>query len=372
MDSTTISFPGLGIGEFELNKIIFSIGKFSVRWYGLIITLGIVVAFLYAAHRAKEKNFKLEQLIDLALYCVIFAIVGARLYYVLTSLDKYESFWDIFKIWEGGLGFYGGLFGGAAALIVACKIKKYNWRFLCDCAAPGTMLAQAMGRWGNFFNGEAYGAVVPEGHPLYFLRMSISPHYDITDIPQGIPAEVHPTFLYESLWNLIGFALINLFYKKKKFDGEIVMWYIAWYGLGRAFIEALRTDSLYIPGTNLKISIVVGVLCVLAGVGITVGVRVYLYNKEKKNAAPSDYQPIFATSAGDAATEQAGAELTQEAQKGENAEPDAADETTDESDAVGNTGTGEEKDLTVPTEEEKPVDENEKKEPQEADDGTNT
>ena len=320
---TVISFPGLGIPEFVVNAEIFSIGKFSVRWYGLLICMGMIFAFFYAVWRLRDHGIKSDQITDITLFTILFAIIGARLYYVLTSLDKYHSFWDVFKIWEGGLGIYGGVIAGVLTVYVCARIKKINPLILFDAGAPGLMMAQAIGRWGNFMNGEAYGAELTGG-PLYFLRMGINPHVDITTVPANAMAYVHPTFLYESLWNVAGFILINIFYKKKKFHGEIILAYAAWYGFGRFFIELLRTDSLYIPGTNLKISCVVGLICFVAGTALLI---FFHLRASRKQAEEAPYQPVYAGVAPQAVEETAGDGT--EAQ--ETAEPAEADPKAQES-----------------------------------------
>ena len=149
---------------------------------------------------------------------------------------------------------------------------------MLDSIGPGVMIAQAMGRWGNFFNGEAFGAIVPEESPLYFLRMGVYPHpHDYHEIKGMI--YVHPTFLYESVWNVVGFVLINLLYKKRKFDGEVALWYFAWYGFGRMFIEGLRTDSLMLG--PFRISQLVGLICFVAGVTLVIWGRIYYAKKQK-------------------------------------------------------------------------------------------
>ena len=322
---TVLSFPGLGIGEFTVHKEMFSIGNFSVRYYGVFITIGIILAFLYAIWRAKGYGIKYDQILDITLFTILFAIIGARLYYVLTSLDKYTNFWDVFKIWEGGLGIYGGVIAGVVTVLVCAKVKKLNVLHLLDSGAPGLMLAQAIGRWGNFMNGEAYGAEVTGG-PLYFLRMGINPHYDITTVSADEMAFVHPTFLYESLWNILGFVLINVFYKKKKFDGEIILWYATWYGFGRFFIEMLRTDSLYIPGTSLKISCVVGLLSFVVGLFLIIFFRYKAKVRETANAGA--YEPMFAKDTPESAesTEEPETIFTEEASE----EPVSPDEASSE------------------------------------------
>lgn len=296
-----IAFPGLGIGEFELNNVAFNIadilglfgikiGSFPVYWYGIIITCGIVLAFLYVVYRGKYESVKFDDITDVALWAVISGVIGARLYFVLTKFDSFmpkdgnfiEFLKNVLNLRTGGLAIYGGIIGGAIAIIVATSVKKKNFLKIFDMAAPGVMIAQSMGRWGNFFNGEAYGGLVTEGHPLSFMRMSLQSyntrHDEILGFPMGA-VDVHPTFLYESLWNLTGFILINIFYKKKKFNGQVLCMYLAWYGFGRFFIEGLRTDSLYIPGTAIRISQMVGIVCfVVFGAALIAGL---IYSKKK-------------------------------------------------------------------------------------------
>lgn len=265
METNYISFPGLGIDTFEVTR---SIGeKFQIYWYGILIAIGMVCAFIYAMYRAKNEKVEQDKLIDVALWTIILGVIGARLYYVIFELDSFiaksDGFWDFLKnvvnVREGGLGIYGGIICGAAGVLIAAKIKKINMFKLVDMAGPAVMIAQAIGRWGNFVNGEAYGAIVPEGHPLYFMRMGLISDNTLYDFNTFSMVYVHPTFLYESLWNVIGFVLINILYKKKKFNGQMACTYLAWYGFGRMFIEGLRTDSLYIG--SIRVSQLVGLLC---------------------------------------------------------------------------------------------------------------
>ena len=264
LTKTIISFPGLGIGEFTVDNVAFNFGgKFPIYWYGIIITLGIVTAFLYASYRSYFEKIKVDDLIDVALWTVILGVVGARLYYVMTSLDKYipepfnfgQFIKNVFNLRQGGLAIYGGIICGILGIVIATGIKKMNTIKLMDMAGPGVMIAQAIGRWGNFFNAEAHGGVVPDSSPLYFLRMGLLPNENSI----FTTFYYHPTFLYESLWNVIGFIIINLFYKKKKFNGQMACMYLAWYGFGRMFIEGLRTDSLYVG--MFRISQLVGAAC---------------------------------------------------------------------------------------------------------------
>ena len=280
MDMVTVSFPGLGIESFSMNKVAFSIGDLEVRWYGIVITLGIVLAFLYAGWRGKRNEGVIfDDVIDIGLWTVILGVLGARLYYVLTTLDEYvyRNLIDVLALWNGGLAIYGGIIGGCIGIVIGCRIKRVKWRRAFDMIAPGVMIAQALGRWGNFFNGEAYGYAIgettrycflgsehllPSGEGTLFhtLRMGLgNPRLG------GIVAYYHPTFLYECLWNLLGFGLVNLVYKHKKFDGQIALAYFTWYGFGRMFIEGFRTDSLLIPGTTLRISQCLGLVCFEVG-----------------------------------------------------------------------------------------------------------
>lgn len=259
MREVIISFPGIGIDAFSVDKVAFSIGSIEVRWYGIILTLGIIAGVCYALYRCRFEGIKQEDILDYALYTVLLAIIGARTYYVLTTWKEgnYHSFLDVIAIWEGGIAMYGSIIGGALALILVSKFKKFNKQQILkvfDMVSPGVMLGQIIGRWGNFINGEAHGV---ETSPNFFLRMGLMGGAD-TPYPNRM-IYYHPTFLYESLWNLVGFVLINLLYKKKKFDGQVMLMYLAWYGFGRMFVEGLRTDSLYIG--VFRISQVVGFLC---------------------------------------------------------------------------------------------------------------
>ena len=308
MEKVQVWFPGLGFKDpATLNKIVFTLfGRLEVRWYGLLITTGILLAFLYALWRGKKSEGLVpDDIMDVGILCVVLSIIGARLYYVLTSLDHYRSFYDVIAIWEGGLAIYGGLIGGVTAIAIMCRIKKLNPIQLLDTVILGVMLAQILGRWGNFVNGEAYGYEIANGKTTFFfflkeftlpagkgtlfhwLRMGLDPN----EFSAGM-AFVHPTFLYESVWNLIGFILINLLYRKKPYTGQISLAYFTWYGFGRMFVEGLRTDSLYIFkgifGTDgIRISQLVGLLCFLGGTAAMIAIAVY----RKKPPAFAAYAP---------------------------------------------------------------------------------
>ena len=280
----SVSFPGLGIEQFTFDKVAFSIGNVQVRWYGIIIVMGIMAAFAYATMRAKQIGISSDDMYDLTMFTVIAGIIGARAYYVLTTMGdgRYQSFLDVIAVWNGGIAIYGALIGGAVSVFLVCRHKKLDVRKVVDCVSPGVQLAQAIGRWGNFFNGEAYGTTPDEGSPLYFMRMGLQ--------HEGWSKEYfyQPCFLYESLWNLCGFIIINILYKKKKFDGQIFLMYIAWYGFGRMFIEGLRTDSLYVG--VFRISQVIGFVCFVVG---TVLIILGLLNAKKLRLAQGDYEPVY-------------------------------------------------------------------------------
>ena len=265
--STTVSFPGLGIGEFSVDRVAFEIFGKPVYWYGVIIMLGIVAAFVHAIIRSKREGFTPDDVLDMGIFTVLFGVLGARLYYVLTTLNEheYKTLTDVFAVWEGGLAIYGGIIAGCTALVLTAVYKKINPLKVMDAVGPGVMLAQAIGRWGNFMNGEAFGYEVAEGSALYPFRMGLISDYTHTG---NVMHFYHPTFLYESMWNIVGFVIICFLYRKKKFNGQIALMYFAWYGFGRMFIEGLRTDSLYVG--PFRISQLVGAFCFLAGTALIV------------------------------------------------------------------------------------------------------
>ncbi len=256
-----ISFPGLGIGEFKVNNVAFSVFGLDIAWYGIIITAGMIAAFLYASWRAvKFEGQKFDDMLDYAIYCIIFGVIGARAYYIIMD-DSHYTIKQMFALRDGGLAIYGGIIAGALTALVVTKIKKLKFSKIADAIAPGVILAQSIGRWGNFMNGEAYGSFTDLPWRMGFT------------LPYGT-IYVHPTFLYESLWNLLGFVLINIYYKKKKFNGEIALMCMTWYGLGRMFIEGLRTDSLYIG--SIRVSQLVAFLSFISGLIIIISLRSYV------------------------------------------------------------------------------------------------
>ena len=254
-----ISFPGLGIEGFEVNPVAFSIFGFDIMWYGIIITLAMVAGFFVARHNAKFEKIKVDDVLDLAIFLIIFSMVGARLYYVLMKLENYHSLWEVLDVRKGGLAIFGGVGAGALTVFIVAKVKKIAPGKMYDMVAPGLILGQTIGRWGNFMNAEAHGGEtdLPWRMGIQYAGSAVTKYY-------------HPTFLYESLWNLIGFALMMIFYKKKKFNGQHAIFYMIWYGFGRFFIEGLRTDSLYfmksVFGETIRVSQVVGAVIFVIGV----------------------------------------------------------------------------------------------------------
>ena len=231
---TEISFPSLGITMNPPSS--FTIGPLTIHLYGVIIAAGLMLAVLYACRRSREFGIKEDDVIDGVLWVTPFAIICARLYYCLFSWDSYaDDPISILYIWNGGLAIYGGVIGAAIGVIVFCKIKKIKIPALLDLVALGFLIGQAMGRWGNFFNREAFGCRTDS-----FFRMGL-----LNSIT-GTVSYFHPTFLYESVWNVIGFVMLHFASNNRQYDGQIALGYAAWYGLGRCFIEGLRTDSLYL------------------------------------------------------------------------------------------------------------------------------
>ena len=275
LNVTKLSFPGLGIGEFTVDSEAFSIFGAPIAWYALIICFGMIFAVSYVIFRAKRIGIDSEQVLDFALFVIPIGVLGARLYYVLMELDSFDTIWDALNIRNGGLAIYGGIIAGAITVFCVCKYKKIDFLAFADCVVPGLVMAQAIGRWGNFMNGEAFGSITDS-----FLRMGILNRNSMYTFGTNAMVYVHPTFLYESLWNLIGFIGVNIFYKHKKYDGQIFFMIFGWYGLGRMLIEGLRTDSLYLFGTSIRVS------QALAGVLFVVCTAILIYLAVKKYERP--------------------------------------------------------------------------------------
>lgn len=243
-----IGFPGLGL-EFSINPIAFTVFGWDIHWYGIIIATGLVIAVLVANNLAKMEGLGKDVITDVVIYSLPVSVICARAYYVIFNFSSYKNnLWDIFKIWNGGIAIYGAIIGAVATAYIYCRLTETDFKKVADVGAIGLLIGQTVGRWGNFVNGEAYGSAT-----------SLPWRMDIYGEAMG----VHPTFLYESLWNLITLAILLVFFKKKRFDGEIFLSYITAYGIGRFMIEGLRADSLMLG--PVRVSQVVALVCVAVG-----------------------------------------------------------------------------------------------------------
>lgn len=267
-----INFPNLGIYLEHVGKS-FSVFGFEIAYYGVILATGILVGYLLAAKEAKRTGQNPDDYLDLLLYAVIFALVGARIYYVVFRWDVYkDDLLSILNLRQGGLAIYGGIIGAFITVYVFCRKRGLRFAQMTDTACVGLAAGQVIGRWGNFFNREAFGDY-SNGLLAMQLPVSAVRAGEITDkmrehlvTLEGVTyIQVHPTFLYEGLWNF-GVILFLYFYRdRKKFEGELVLWYLTLYGAGRFWIEALRTDQLLIPGIGFPISQLLGALIAISG-----------------------------------------------------------------------------------------------------------
>lgn len=288
----SISFPNLGF-SVDPSDTAFSIGSFAVKWYGVIIAFGFLLAVLYALRRSKDFGLTHDNVLDLLLIVAPVAIVCARLYYVIFSWDDYFGANATQKVWDirsGGLAIYGAVIGSALMIIILARIKKQKITPYLDITGLGLLIGQCIGRWGNFFNREAFG-----GHTEGLLAMQLSVNDaagKITDSAALIKLKeyaakggydgfvhVHPTFFYESVWNLVGFVLIHFLSKKRKYDGQVFLLYLLWYGLGRVWIEGLRTDSLM--AGPLRVSQWIALACILIAGGLLIFFCFHKIPKEK-------------------------------------------------------------------------------------------
>ncbi|MDE7006566.1 MAG: prolipoprotein diacylglyceryl transferase [Lachnospiraceae bacterium] len=286
MDLMDIAFPNLGIYLRNFPKS-FHIFGFEIALYGVIIGLGVLAGILMAAKWAKATGQDPDVYWDFSIYAVIFSIIGARIYYVVFEWEHYkDDLLSILNLRQGGLAIYGGVIAAFTTLFIYAKIKKQNALRMADTGVLGLILGQAVGRWGNFTNREVFGGytdnLLAMRLPIDAVRPGdISPDL-AAHIEEGVNyIQVHPTFLYESLWNLGALLLMLLYYKHKKFEGEIALFYLGGYGLGRAWIEGIRTDQLFIPGTQVPVSQVLAVMLFVGSLAADIAIRFYL--KKKKN-----------------------------------------------------------------------------------------
>lgn len=266
MTDSPISFPGLfGDWQFTASSAALHIGSRSIYWYGILITLGLVLALALCMRQKEKYGISEDNLLDGVLWGIPCGILGARIYYVLFYLDNFKnsdgsfSWSKAIAIWDGGLAIYGTVI--IVVIIALCLSRRkgekgFKFFAMTDLVVIGLFVGQLVGRWGNFMNREAHGAVTDT-----FLKMGLQ---DVS----GVVTYYHPTFLYESVWNLVGFIGLHFFSKKRKFDGEVFLAYVAWYGLGRVWIEGLRTDSLYLFSTGIRVSQLVAAVSFLAAGGV--------------------------------------------------------------------------------------------------------
>ena len=240
-----LSFPGLGIDTFAVNEVAFNLFGREVRWYGIILTIGIIATCAFIYFNAKKAGFLIDDILDYFIFCIVFGIAGARLYYILFNLDNFivkdGSFWQNVRdtlikmagIWNGGIAIYGALIAIVITAYIISRKKRLPFLKIIDIGGPAAMIGQAIGRWGNFVNAEAHGTETD-----IFCRMGIA----YTE--GGVVNYYHPTFLYESLWNIIGFTLIMIFFRRRKYDGSR-FWYMTWYGRAYVYRSAANRQPLY-------------------------------------------------------------------------------------------------------------------------------
>ena len=285
----TIDFPNIGIHLKSVGDHITIFG-FDIAFYGMIIGLGILTGLLIAAAEAKRSGQNPEDYFDLAIYAVIFSIIGARLYYVAFSWDMYkDDLLSILNIRQGGLAIYGGVIAAVITVFVFARVKKMSATLILDTAGLGLVAGQMIGRWGNFFNREAFGEYT---NSFLAMRLPVDAvrGSDITELMRknmetvkGVSyIQVHPTFLYESLWCLMVLIIMLIYRKHKKFNGELFLVYLLGYGLGRFWIEGLRTDQLLIPKIGLPVSQILAGVLVVASLALIIYKRIELKKVEKE------------------------------------------------------------------------------------------
>lgn len=305
-DFTRVYFGGISSG-FDVSSVFceFYIGSnlIQIKWYGVIIALGFTLAALFGGRIAYTWRMNLSKMIDVLIYGTFGGIIGARAYYVIFQWDYYKlNPSEIFEIWNGGLAIYGGIIGGLIAAFITCKIEKLNFLNLLDLVGMSLLIGQGIGRWGNYANQEAFGVFTNGNYGMmsdkvvaYIIRNSDK--YGLEGVPDiaGFIEEknlyVHPTFFYEFAWCMIGFGLLYLMLKKcRKFSGQLFLCYGIWYGTGRAIFEGLRTDSLYIGNTDIRVSQVLS-LAIVAVCAIVLVANLIKVHKNPRGIEGVDYFP---------------------------------------------------------------------------------
>lgn len=284
MDTPEIWFPNLGIKIQHLSRVAITIFNIDIYWYAIIIVTGILCGLLLAQYEAKRTNQNPDIYWDFTIVAIFVAVICARLYYVIFSWDSYKNnLIKIFAIREGGLAIYGGIIGGAITAIIFCRLRNIKLGVLADVAAPSLLLGQIIGRWGNFVNREAFGGYT---NSLFALRYKLE---QVSNVPPSVfdkkilyngveYIQIQPTFLYESLWNLMIFILLMLYKKNKKFDGEIFILYLLGYSLGRVWIEGLRTDQLMLGDSSIAVSQLLSAILIVITVILLIYKRIKLKN----------------------------------------------------------------------------------------------
>ena len=279
-----IYFPNLGIFLENVGKN-FNVFGFEIAFYGCTMATGIIVGYLMAAREAKSTGQNPDDYLDMLLYAVFFAIIGARLYYVIFKWDYYgQNLMQIFNLRQGGLAIYGGIIGAFTTVYFFAKKRKLSFAQMLDTACPGLAAGQVIGRWGNFFNREAFGGYT-DG--LFAMQLPVSAvrsgeiteqMWENLEVINGIEfIQVHPTFLYEGMWNVGVIIFLYLYRKHKKFQGELVLWYLVLYGVGRFWVDSLRTDQLLIPGIGFPISQLLGAVLAVSGL-----ITIFIGHKKAK------------------------------------------------------------------------------------------
>ena len=293
---THVYFDGLGI-DFELPSVAFSVFGYEIHWYGIIIAFGFALAVLYGGRGAYKWHMSLDGMTDVLLWGTIFGVIGARTYYVAFEWDYYaEHLREIPAIWNGGIAIYGGIIGALIGAAIGCKIGKIDYLNLLDLGALGLLIGQGIGRWGNFFNQEAFGtntetALFRMWSPK--IRDTLAASADAL-LAKGIEVDpalpVHPTFLYESVWCLLSFLVLHIIVNKyRKFKGEIFMLYCVLYGFERMVVEGIRTDSLYIANTNIRVSQLLSLIIVV----VALAFFIYFMIRAKKGTLPQRMLPVI-------------------------------------------------------------------------------
>lgn len=270
-----VSFPGLGL-EMEINRVAFTVFGVPIYWYGVCIALGLLLGMLYAFRYAKSYGIDADRMVDVIFASTIAAIIGGRAYYVATAPFEYQSIWEMIDIRLGGIAIYGGIIAAFAMGALMCRVRKVPMLPMFDLAAQGFLIGQCLGRWGNFFNQEAFGGnttlpwgMISESTQQYLQAVQETLAAQGMTVDPSMP--VHPTFLYESIWCGLGFLLLWRYSKHRRFHGEMTLLYIMWYGFERFFVEGLRTDSLMVG--NVRISQAVAALSVAAALVLWVILR---------------------------------------------------------------------------------------------------